>query len=180
MDQLTDAILPSLPILRGRSGSSDSLFTLKTAEAKKPMTTFNTSREIPATVEQVFAAISDPERLSRWWGPAGFTNTFNVCEFKDGGRWSFIMHGPNGNNYPNENVFAEIKSPRKVIVQHASEPKYRLTITLASSAVGTVVSWSQTFESSEVASRLEHIVVPANEQNLERLSVEVLRKLCGG
>lgn len=50
------------------------------------MTTFNTSREIPATAEQVFAAISDPERLARWWGPAGFTNTFKVCEFKKGGR----------------------------------------------------------------------------------------------
>ena len=111
---------------------------------------------------------------------ARVTNTFNVCEFKTGGRWSLIMHGPNGHNYPNENVFAEIESPRKVIVQHASEPKYRLTITLASSAVGTVVSWLQAFESSEVASRLEHIVVPANEQNLERLSVEVLRKLGGG
>jgi hypothetical protein len=47
---------------------------------------------------------------------------------------------------------------------------------LASSAVGTVVSWSQAFESSEVAGRLEHIVVPANEQNLDRLAVEVLRK----
>jgi hypothetical protein len=90
------------------------------------------------------------------------------------------MHGPNGNNYPNENVFAEIESPRKVVVQHASEPKFRLTIMLASSAVGTFVSWSQVFESSEVASRLEHIVVPANEQNLERLSVEVLRQPGGG
>ena len=90
------------------------------------------------------------------------------------------MHGPNGNNYPNENVFAEIEPPRRVVVEHASEPKYRLTITLASSAAGTVVSWSQTFESSEVASRLEHIVVPANEQNLERLSVEVLHALDGG
>jgi hypothetical protein len=90
------------------------------------------------------------------------------------------MHGPNGNNYPNENVFAEIEPPRKVVVQHASEPKYRLTITLASSAAGTVVSWSQEFESSEVAGRLEHIVVPANEQNLERLSVEVLREPGGG
>jgi uncharacterized protein YndB with AHSA1/START domain len=140
------------------------------------MTTFKTSREIPATVEQVFAAISDPKRLARWWGPAGFTNTFKVCEFKNDGLWSFIMHGPNGNNYLNENVFAEIESPRKVVVQHASEPKYRLTIALASSAVGTVVSWAQEFASSEVASRLEPIVVPANEQNLERLSVEVLRE----
>ena len=140
------------------------------------MTTFNTSREIPATVEQVFAAISDPERLSRWWGPAGFTNTFNVCEFKNGGRWSFIMHGPNGSNYPNESVFAEIESPRKVVVQHVSEPKFRLTIGLVPSAMGTIVSWSQAFESPEVASRLESIVVPANEQNLERLSLEVLRE----
>jgi len=140
------------------------------------MTTFNTSREIPATAEQVFAAIGDSERLSRWWGPAGFTNTFSVCEFKQGGRWSFIMHGPDGKIYPNENVFAEIEPSRKVVIQHVSEPKFRLTITLASSAVGTIVSWAQAFESSEIASRLEHIVVPANEQNLERLSVEVLRQ----
>ncbi len=139
------------------------------------MTTFNTAREIPATVEQVFAAISNPERLARWWGPAGFTNTFKLCEFKNGGRWSFIMHGPNGSDYPNENVFAEIESPGKVVVQHVSEPKFRLTIVLTPSAMGTVVSWSQAFESSEVASRIEPIVVPANEQNLDRLSAEVLR-----
>lgn len=140
------------------------------------MSTFSTSREIAAPVEQVFAAISDPERLARWWGPAGFTNTFNVCEFRNGGRWSFVMHGPNGANYPNENIFAEIDPPRKVVVQHASDPKYRLTIGLAESAVGTVVSWSQTFENPDVARRIEHIVVPANEQNLERLETEVLRK----
>jgi len=144
------------------------------------MTTFSTSREIPATAEQVFAAFSHPERLARWWGPAGFTNTFSVCEFKTGGRWSFVMHGPDGRNYPNEAVFAEIESPRKIVVQHVSEPKFRLTIALASSPVGTVVSWSQAFENSDVASRMEHIVVPANEQNLDRLSVEVLRKPDGG
>ncbi|MEY4884649.1 MAG: hypothetical protein RIS34_2503 [Pseudomonadota bacterium] len=144
-----------------------------------PVTTFNTSREIPATVEQVFAAISDSQRLARWWGPAGFTNTVSVCEFKNGGRWSFVMHGPDGNNYPNECVFADIESPRKVVVQHVVEPEFRLTITLASVAgtgkgTGTLVSWSQAFESPEVASHIEHIVVPANEQNLDRLSVEVL------
>lgn len=140
------------------------------------MTTFSTSREIPATVEQIFAAFSDPERLARWWGPAGFTNTFSVCEFRNGGHWSFVMHGPDGRDYPNESVFAEIESPAKVVVQHVSEPKYRLTIALAPSAGGTVVSWSQAFESPKAASRLEHIVVPANEQNLDRLSAEVLRK----
>jgi uncharacterized protein YndB with AHSA1/START domain len=139
------------------------------------MTTFKTSREIPATVEQVFAAF-DPQRLARWWGPAGFTNTFHVCEFKNGGRWSFIMHGPNGANYPNESMFAEIAPLKKVVVQHVNEPKFRLTIGLTASATGTLVSWEQVFEDSEVAKRVEHIVVPSNGQNLDRMAAEVLHQ----
>ncbi|MFZ6780765.1 SRPBCC domain-containing protein [Undibacterium sp. Ji83W] len=138
------------------------------------MTTFATSREIPATPEQIFAAISDPQRLARWWGPAGFTNTFSIFEFKPGGQWSFVMHGPNDKNYLNESQFAEIEAPGKVVVQHVSEPRFRLTISLAASATGTLVSWSQAFENAEIASQIEHIVVPANEQNLDRLSVEVV------
>jgi uncharacterized protein YndB with AHSA1/START domain len=139
------------------------------------MKTFKTSREIPATVEQVFAAISNPERLARWWGPTGFTNTFSRCEFKKGGSWTFIMNGPDGKKYPNENIFAEIEAPEKVVIQHVGEPKFSLTLTLASSKTGTLVSWSQAFESAEVAGKLEHIVVPANEENLDRLSAEVAR-----
>jgi len=61
------------------------------------------------------------------------------------------------------------------IMQHGSKPKYRLVITLAPAAGGTTVSWTQTFESEEIAKRIERIVVPANEENLDRLSSEVLR-----
>jgi uncharacterized protein YndB with AHSA1/START domain len=138
------------------------------------MNTFNTSREIAAPAEQVFAAISTPERLARWWGPAVFTNTFNMCEFKKDGRWSFVMHSPDGHDYPNENVFAEIEPPRRVFIQHVSQPKFQLTILLERSAVGTLVSWSQAFENPDVAKSIEHIVVPANEQNLARLTAEVM------
>jgi len=140
------------------------------------MTTFQTSREIPASPEQVFAAFSEGDRLARWWGPAGFTNTFDVCEFEPGGRWSFVMHGPDGGHHPNESVFAEIEPPTKVVVRHESKPLYHLTVTLRPSAGGTTVSWEQTFDDAEVASRIEHIVIPANEQNLDRLSAEVTRE----
>lgn len=139
------------------------------------MKTFATSREIPAKPEQVFAAFSASERLARWWGPAGFTNTFQTCDFKPGGRWSFVMHGPDGRNYPNENVFAEIVPAKKVVIQHVSEPKFFLTVALAASATGTLLSWSQAFENADVARAIEPIVVPANEQNLDRLTAEVLR-----
>lgn len=141
-----------------------------------PPGTFRTSREIPATEAQVFAAIGDPERLARWWGPAGFTNTFTVCEFEVGGRWTFTMHAPNGTDYPNENEFVEIEEPRRVVVQHLSEPRFRLTLGLTPTSTGTVVSWEQVFESAEFAGRVAHIVAPANEDNLDRLTVEVLRK----
>ena len=112
---------------------------------------------------------------ARWWGPAGFRNTFTICEFKEGGRWSFVMHGPDGHDYPNESVFAEIETPKKVIIQHVSEPKFRLTIELTPTAKGTLVSWLQAFEDPEVAKKVEAIVVPSNEQNLDRLAAEVLR-----
>ncbi|MBI2815241.1 MAG: SRPBCC domain-containing protein [Opitutae bacterium] len=139
------------------------------------MTTFATSREIPASPEQVFAAFTDPVRLARWWGPAGFTNTFTLCEFKPGGRWVYTMHAPNGGKHPNESVFAEIVPASRVVVQHISSPRYRLTIGLVASATGTTVSWEQVFEDSAFAERVRHIVVPANEQNLDRLTAEVLR-----
>lgn len=137
------------------------------------MKTFHTSREVPVKPPQVFAAFSDPARLARWWGPAGFTNTFHVCEFRPGGRWSFTMHAPNGGNHPNESIFTEI-TPARIVVQHVSEPKFRLTVDLTASPAGTVVGWTQVFEDPGLAARLKKIVVPANEQNLDRLAAEVL------
>jgi len=137
------------------------------------MTTFSTSREIAATVEEVFAAFSDPERLARWWGPAGFTNTFHVCEFETGGRWVYTMHSPNGGNPENESVFELVEPLRKVVIRHTSQPLYRLTIEPTPSAAGTTVSWTQVFDDAEVAGRIAKIVAPANEQNLDRLTAEV-------
>ena len=139
------------------------------------MTTFNHSRDIAATPAQVFAAISTPERLARWWGPNGFTNTFSAFDFKTGGKWSLVMHGPDGANYPNDNVFGEIIPNQKVVVEHPMQPVFRLTIELAPSSTGTLVTWAQTFQSDDVARQIEHIVVPANDENLQRLQAEVLR-----
>jgi uncharacterized protein YndB with AHSA1/START domain len=144
------------------------------------MTPFRTAREIAGSPEQVFAAFSDPERLARWWGPAGFTNTFTVCEFAPGGKWSYTMHGPNGGDYPNESIFEEVEPATKVVIRHISKPNYLLTIILSRSAGGTIVTWDQAFDDAGVARRIEHIVVPANEQNLDRLSAEVLRVTTGG
>jgi uncharacterized protein YndB with AHSA1/START domain len=137
------------------------------------MTTFNTSRQIPASPAEVFAAFENPARLAKWWGPDGFSNTFEVCDFKPGGTWRFTMHGTDGKNYLNECEFLEVERDQKVVIQHASLPRFRLTVTLSPSGAGTLLTWSQTLEDPVVAEAVRHIVVPANEQNLDRLVQEL-------
>jgi uncharacterized protein YndB with AHSA1/START domain len=142
---------------------------------------FQTTREIASPPSNVFAAFENSARLAVWWGPAGFTNTFHTCEFKPSGKWVLVMHGPNDKNYQNELVFREIDPPRRIVIHHVSQPRYLLTVTLEpTDGGGTFVHWEQEFEDPRVASGIEHIVVPANEQNLDRLSAEVLRPHGGG
>lgn len=131
--------------------------------------TFRSQRVLPHPPERVFAAFASPELLARWWGPSGFTNTFEVFDFRPGGRWKFVMHGPDGSHHPNESVFLELDAPSTLVVQHVSRPRYVLTVTLVSHEEGTAISWAQEFEDSAVAARIRHIVEPANEQNLDRL-----------
>ncbi|MEK6806550.1 MAG: SRPBCC domain-containing protein [Pseudomonadota bacterium] len=141
---------------------------------------FHTSREIAAHPSSIFAAFEDSARLAVWWGPAGFTNTFKTCEFKAGGKWSYVMHGPGAKHYPNESVFRDIEPFKRIVIQHVSQPRYLLTVTFEPTANGgTLVSWTQDFEDPRVASGIGHIVVPANEQNLDRLAAEVRRERGG-
>ena len=146
--------------------------TLEATRKLNQMTTFNTSREIAASPDEIVAAFSDAERLARWWGPAGFTNTFHTFEFETGGRWVYTMHSPHGGNPENESVF-ELIEPNKIVIRHISQPLYRLAIDLTTSDKGSIVSWSQSFDDADVARRLEKIVVPANEQNLDKLMIEL-------
>ena len=137
------------------------------------MSSFKTTRAIPVPPEKIFTALSNPEKLARWWGPSGFYNTFNQFQFKAGGKWSFVMHGPDGRNYPNESEFIEIIPNEKVIIRHISEPKFSLTIIITGSTQGSIIHWIQEFENAEVAKNIAHIVEPSNEQNLDRLTSEV-------
>jgi uncharacterized protein YndB with AHSA1/START domain len=138
------------------------------------MITYDHAREIPAPIEKVFAAFA-PERLVRWWGPDGFTNRSEHCDFRAGGNWKFVMRGPDGKEYPNECSFDEVVPPTKVVVRKLDEPHFTLTIGLTPTPGGTRVTWSQAFASDDMARRLEKIVLPANEQNLARLAAEVAR-----
>jgi len=128
-----------------------------------------TERVFSVNRRVVFKAFEQPNRLAQWWGPSGFRNTFEQFEFVSGGRWNFVMHGPNGADYPNESVFREIEPDAKIVIEHVLPPRFTLTVTLTARGDETHLAWVQEFESPEVAARMRPICEPANEQNLDRL-----------
>lgn len=136
--------------------------------------TLGTSRVIAATPEQIHAAFVSAERLARWWGPKDFRNTFHVFEPRPGGAWKYVMHGPNGGDYPNDSVF-EALSPARIVIRHASGPRFTLTVTLAAEGAGTRLGWRQVFDTASDCEAVRRFAVGANEENLDRLEAELAR-----
>lgn len=131
---------------------------------------------ISASPSEVFAAMRDPARVARWWGPAGFTNTIHKFEFTPGGSWLLTMHGPDGTNYPNESRFTRIVSDHLFEIEHLNGHHFILTIELFAHSEGTEVRWRQTFDTVEHYASLSEFVASANEQNLDRLAAEALSR----
>lgn len=76
------------------------------------------SRIINAPRELVFEAFTQVRHLSRWWGPDGFTTTTRSFEFRVGGEWDFVMHGPDGTDYPEWISWTEIAPPERIALRH--------------------------------------------------------------
>lgn len=87
------------------------------------------NRIVHAPRQLVFDVWTKPAHLKKWWGPKGFTTSFHKMDFRTGGEWNFIMHGPDGTDYRNKNVFLEVKVPERIVYDHLTGPKHRTTIT---------------------------------------------------
>jgi uncharacterized protein YndB with AHSA1/START domain len=52
------------------------------------------TRVFDAPVEEVWKAWSDPEYVTRWWGPTGFTSPSAEMDFREGGASLVCMRAP--------------------------------------------------------------------------------------
>lgn len=130
----------------------------------------HTSRLIHTPRERVFAAWTDPEQLARWWGPHGFTNTFNRFELKPEGIWDFIMHGPNAMDFKNTCVFKWIDPPGYLEFDHLKEKHfYKAMVTFTAVGDATRVDWTMRFDTAEELAPIRAFIAKANEENLDKL-----------
>ncbi len=77
-----------------------------------------TTRVFDAPRELVWTAWTNPKHLAQWWGPNGFTTTTSAYDFRQGGVWRFVMHGPDGRDYQNRITFDEIVKPERIAYRH--------------------------------------------------------------
>jgi uncharacterized protein YndB with AHSA1/START domain len=112
-----------------------------------------TERVVNAPRALVWKVWTDPEHLIKWWGPNGFTNTFHEISIRVGGEWKFVMHGPDGVNYPNYVKFTEIVRNERIAYVHgerADEPTFfNTTITFEDLGAQTKVTMRAVFKTKE-------------------------------
>ena len=126
---------------------------------------------------RVWAAFADPAALAEWWGPRGFTNTFQAFDFRPGGVWRFTMHGPDGAAFAMDKRFAEIVVPERIVLHHFQQGHgFVLTMTFAEEGTATRVQWRMRFDDAAEAARVRDFVATANAQNLERLEAHLSRR----
>jgi uncharacterized protein YndB with AHSA1/START domain len=102
-----------------------------------------------APPEQIFAMLTEPAELSRWWGPRGFELPATELDLSVNGRYRFTMKPPDGEAFHLSGKFLAVDAPgRLVYTFHWDEPtpddrETLVTLTLRTDDGGTRVSLSQ-------------------------------------
>jgi uncharacterized protein YndB with AHSA1/START domain len=118
------------------------------------------TRIFAAPRELVFSAFTDPAHLAHWWGPDGFTTTTHSFDFRPGGTWRFVMHGPDGRDYQNRITYDEIVPPERLAYHHGGgddvEPvQFNTTVIFEDLGNGqTRLIWRGQFPTAEMRARV--------------------------
>lgn len=141
------------------------------------------SRIINAPQALVFDVWTDPKHIGEWWGPNGFTITTHRINIAPKGVWQFIMHGPDGTDYPSRIIFTEIVRPERLAYDHDSgeenDPgKFSSVITFENMGDKTKLTMRAIFASAEVVKMVveKHNVLEGGNQTLSRFEEQLAKK----
>lgn len=134
------------------------------------------TRFFKSSVDRVFEAWTKPEHVIHWWGPDGFTITNHEMVVKPGGMWRFIMHGPDGTNYPNRIVFTKVvKQERLEFLMGPdidNDPKaIEVTVDFKAQGKGTELTMRMLFTTKEERTIVveKYGAIEGNRQTMNRL-----------
>jgi uncharacterized protein YndB with AHSA1/START domain len=144
------------------------------------------SRLINAPRELVFEAFTEVRHLSQWWGPEGFTTTTQSFEFRVGGVWDFMMHGPDGTDYPEWITWAEIVAPERIALRHGEsrdDPNtFESVLTFAPEETATRIVMRTVFATKALRDEAveKYHAIEGGQQTLSGLAAYVIGVLRSG
>lgn len=130
-------------------------------------------RIVNAPRDLVWRAWTEADQVAKWWGPNGFTTTIHEMHVRVGGVWRFIMHGPDGTDYPNKIVYREIVQPERLVYDHGDDDgnnSFQSTVTFVAMGNRTKVTMRAVFPTAEArAAAVKFGAVEGGQQTLARL-----------
>lgn len=119
-------------------------------------------REFRAPPESVYNAWTDPNILTKWWGPEGMTTPEFELNTYEGGSWTTTMESAEGNQVTTSGNYKVLDPPSRLVFTWAwtqddgsRGTETEVEITLAKSEIGTLMTLVQgTF--ADMAARDNH------------------------
>jgi uncharacterized protein YndB with AHSA1/START domain len=135
------------------------------------------TRQLDAPRALVYKAWTTPEQVVQWWGPNGFTNTNYEMDVRPGGKWRYMMHGPDGVDYPNTVIFEEVIPAERLAYAHGDDDgvHFHAVVTFGEMDGKTLLTLRLIFPSKEARDRTVEAAgaVEGGKQTLERLAAHL-------
>ena len=69
-------------------------------------------RVFEAPRERVFAAMTDPDQIPKWWGPRGTSTKVEEMDLRPGGRWHFVIDSGEAQGF--SGTYRAIEAPERI------------------------------------------------------------------
>jgi len=141
-------------------------------------------RVYDAPVEAVWDAWTDPEQVAQWWGPRGFTLTTQSKDLRPGGNWTYVMHGPDGVDYPNKIQYFEVEPHAKLVYDLGGNddrpPLFRVTVLFSEIDGKTTMDMTMSLATPEAAEEIRKFIKKAGGDSTWDRLAEYLEKESSG
>ncbi len=131
------------------------------------------TRLYDAPPDKVFPLWTEEEHLAKWWGPNGFSISVESIDVRPGGRWVFVMHSPDGKDYPNRITYDEVIFPERIVYSHEGPD-------LANAQFHAIVTFDEMAGKTALSMRLIFPSVEAKRLNIDQYHSDVggIETLC--
>lgn len=141
--------------------------------------------EFPVPAARLWTVFTDPDQLSRFWGPPGWPSRFSAFDFVPGGIATYAMTGPRGETSGGRWQFTKIDPERsfEVLDSFADEsgtpnpdmPSMRMTFSFADTAEGARLESVTHFPSLEALEQLSAMgMIEGSTMAMNQLDAVVL------